>query len=263
MTTVPFRATLSSEWMKLRTLRSTWVTLVVCSLAGLGLTALTSAAVAATWREWPPEELAGFEPVLFSLFGTIAPGIALAVLAVKMVTNEYSSGMVRLTMTITPRRERVLAAKAVIVGAATLVVGGVTNVLCFAVGQAVFASAGLDAASLGDPDARRALLVTTLLGPVFPLLAVALAVLLRSTASAVTASIGLIIAPSFLGPMLPLWWQRNVLGKLPGPASDTLAIGHLDGASSYHSPLVSGLILAAWLAAAAFVAFTTLDRRDV
>jgi ABC-2 type transport system permease protein len=260
---VPFSATLASEGAKLASLRSTWVTVVVSTVFGVGLTALTSAAVAATWRDWPPEEVAGFEPVLFSLLGTIVPGIALVTLAVKVVTNEYSSGMMRLTMTATPGRGRVLAAKVLVVGALVLVTTAVATVASFLVGQAIFARAGLDAASLGDGATRRAILLASLLGPVMPVLAVALAMLLRSTAAAVTAALGLIILPSFLGPMLPQWWQHNVLGYLPGPASDSIALGDLQGSPLYHPSGTSAVVLVAWLAGTLGVAALALSRRDV
>jgi ABC-2 type transport system permease protein len=260
---VPFPATLASEWIKLRTLRSTWVTLIIGSVVGVGLTALIALAMGATWREWPPSELASFEPFLYSLVGTLAPGIALVVVAVKLVTNEYGTGMAHLTMTVTPRRERVLAAKLAVVTAMTVVVATVTNLLCFFTGQAIFAAAGLPTISLADPGAARTMALASLLAPVFPLLAVALAVLIRGTAGAVTAALAIIMLPSFLGPLLPPWWQRNVLGYLPGPSTDSITFGQLEGSLTYHSTGVSVVVLAGWLIVFAVLAFTSLDRRDV
>jgi ABC-2 type transport system permease protein len=260
---VPFRSTLASEWIKLATLRSTWLGQLVGLLVGVGLTALTAAAVGATWREWPEAELAAFDPVLYPMLGTIAPAITLVVLAVRTMTQEHGSGMVRLTMTVTPRRSRVLAAKALLVAAVALVVSAVATAATFAVGQAIFAASGLPTAGATEPDAARALVLATVLGPVFPLLALALAVLWRRTAVAVTATIALVIAPTFVGPALPASWQRNILGFLPGRAGDALAIGHLEDAALYQPPAVSALVVVAWLVAAGAAAFTQLSRRDL
>jgi ABC-2 type transport system permease protein len=260
---VPFRSTVASEWIKLRTLRSMWVTVIVGSAIGIGLTALVAGLAGATWREWPPDELSGFEPVLFSLIGTIAPGIAVVVVAVKAVTSEYTTGMAALTMTVTPRRERVLAAKLVVIGAVTLVVATATNLACFLVGQAIFASAGLPSASLSDAGTARLLVVASLVAPLIPFLGAALAVVIRGTAGAVTVTLALIMLPSFLGPLLPSWWQRNVLAYLPGPASDSLAFGDLAGVPMYRPAWASATALVLWIVLFGAVAFTTLLRRDV
>jgi len=68
------------------------------------------------------------------------------------VTSEYGTGMIRLTLTATPRRGRVLAAKAAVVGGVTLVAGLVTATVTFLVAQAVFAAHGVPTASLADGD---------------------------------------------------------------------------------------------------------------
>jgi ABC-2 type transport system permease protein len=260
---VPFTATLGAEWRKLTSVRATWVNIVAGTLVGAGLTALVSAAIGATWREWPEAELAAFEPVLYSLIGTIAPAVALTALAAKAMTDEYASGMVRLTMTVTPRRGRVLAAKATVVAVLTGLAGAVAMIISFLVGQALFAGAGLPAADLGDPAARRALGLSILVAPVLPLVGLALGVLLRSTAAAVTVALALIMVPSVLGAVFPPWWQENVIAYLPGPAMDGVSLAHLGSVPVHHSVGVNAAVLGAWLAAAATASFAALVRRDV
>lgn len=99
------------------------------------------------------------------------------------MTAEYGSGMMRLTLTATPRRGRVLAAKAAVVAGLTLAGGLVTATVTFLVAQAVFASYGVPTASLADGDALRTVLGDGVLTPVLPVIAVALGFATRSTAA--------------------------------------------------------------------------------
>ena len=90
--------------------------------------------------------------------GSLFSAIVFAVIGATAVTSEYGSGMMRITLTATPRRGRVLAAKAAVVAAVTLVAGLVTATTTFVVAQLVFASYGVPTASLGDGDALRTVL---------------------------------------------------------------------------------------------------------
>ncbi len=71
----------------------------------------------------------------------------------------------------------------------------------------------------------------------------------------------LAVAPSVLG-MLPGWWQRNVLSLFPGPASDSLTVGHLEPSHMYLHPLAAALVVVAWLAALLALAQASFSRRD-
>ena len=79
------------------------------------LAALLANIVGATWDDWSPEDRATFEPVGTGLVGQLVLMIVLPVLGVKAATSEYGSGMIRTTLIATPRRWRVLLAKAGIV----------------------------------------------------------------------------------------------------------------------------------------------------
>jgi ABC-2 type transport system permease protein len=256
------RATIASEWTKLVSLRSTVVTVILALVLSLAMTALVSTLVGASWDSWDQAGREEFDPVLFPLLGGIFAGVMMAVLAVKVVTAEYSSGMMRLTLTATPRRGRLLLAKAVVVTALNLAVGTVVTLGAFTVGQVIFAAYGLDTAGIGETDTMRALLGLSLVSPVFPLIGMVLGVLTRSTAGAVTAVLGLIFAPTIVGAMLPAWWQRNVISLLPGPASDSISISHLDDSTDYLDPLVAVVVVVAWLALGLALARLTLTRRD-
>ena len=87
-----------------------------------------------TWDDWKPADRRDYEPIGAALIGQLASAIFFLVIGVKAATAEYGSGMMRLTLTATPRRGRVLAAKALVVAAVTLVAGLVCNVAMFLAG---------------------------------------------------------------------------------------------------------------------------------
>src|SRR5215213_5510057 len=159
--------------------------------------------------------------------------------------------MMRLTLTATPRRGRVIAAKALVVTAVTLVAALVCNVAMFLLAHAILSAYGLETPGLGDRDALRAVLGSSALAPLFPVIGLALGIALRSTAATIFAVLAVIFVPPFLGGVLPQSW--------PG---DALALGHLPGAAEGLSPAVAALVIAGWLVAFLGGAWALFERRD-
>ena len=87
-----FAATLASEWVKVASLRSTWISLAIAGVLALLLAALLANIVGVTWDDWSPEDRATFEPVGTGLVGQLVLMIVLPVLGVKAATSEYGSG---------------------------------------------------------------------------------------------------------------------------------------------------------------------------
>jgi len=257
-----FGATLASEWTKITTLRSTYIMLGLALILGIGMTALITAVIGNTFSGWTPDQQADFDPVLTSFFGWIFVGILLSVLGVTTLASEYSSGMIRVTLTATPRRGRVLLTKVLIIGAVTFVVGTIATIGMFLVGQAIFSSYGIEAGSLGGGETLRTVLGLSIGAPIFPLIGAALAVLLRNTAGAITTVMALIFAPSIFGPLLPAWWQENVLRFLPGPASDNLALFNDSDALLYMAPAAAAAVAVGWVILFLGAAYVVLTRRD-
>jgi ABC-2 type transport system permease protein len=255
-----FAATLGSEWTKLTVLRSTRITLTLSIVLAVVLSAITCIVIGITWDDWKPEDRAGFDPVSDTQLGGLLTAILFAVLGVRAVAAEYASGMMRLTLTATPRRGRVLAAKTVVVTVITLAVGTIATLAMLLTGQAIFESYGLPTADLGSSDALRLIFGSSLLGPVLPVIGVALATMLRSTAGAITALLGLLFLPAILGPALPSFVEEHILIYLPGAASEAVT-----GDNSAEHHLSSGAaipVLAAWLVIFVGAAYATLTRRD-
>lgn len=256
-----FRAALGAEWAKLRTSRGARRNLPLGTVLGVGLTALVAAVLGATYDDLSAAERADFDPLDAALAGGLIPAFFFTVVAVKVVTSEYASGMIRLTLTATPRRGRVLAAKGVVVGVATTVLGIVASAGMVLASTVIFEAYGAPTLDFGDGDVLRALIGTTLLGPMLPLMGVAVAIVLRGTAAALSTVVALVMAPFFLA-MLPGWWQRNVVSLLPGPASDSLAIGHLESSETYLHPIAAAIVVAAWLVGLFALAQAVFVRRD-
>ena len=257
-----FLQDLSSEWAKMSTWRSIrwgFLLAVVLSIAMSGLIAIV---IGATYDDWSPAQQADFDPGLFALNGIVASLIAFSVLGAMAATSEYSSGMIRLTFTVTPRRGRVLLAKALLVAAITMVGGLISVFGMFLVGQLAFSVSGVETVGFADDGVPRMLLGVGLLMPVFPLLGVAIGFLLRSTAGAITAVLVLLWVPEIFGPLLPTWWQENCVSLLPGPAMDSVAIGHVVDSATFTPPLVGATITAVWIVGSLSLAYVVLRRRD-
>jgi len=170
--------------------------------------------------------------------------------------------MIRQTLTATPQRGRVLAAKALIVTLVTAVFGLISVSGMFLVGQAVLGSFDMPTTTLGNPDALRTVLGVGLTSPFFPLLGLALGFILRSTAGAITAVLAIVWLPEMFGALLPLWWQENVLSRLPGAALDSATIGHIVDSPIYGDAVVGTAVAAAWLVGGLGLAYLTFARRD-
>lgn len=256
------RAAVASEWMKLITLRSARVNLILGVVLGVAFSALLALTVALTFDEWAPSEQGSFNPTLYAMSGGLFTVIFFAAVGVNAFASEYSSGMIRLTLTATPRRNRVLAAKAISVAALTSLATLVAALGMFFASQAIFGANGLGTTAVTDPDTARLLGLTVLLGPLYPIIGLAFAVLMRSTAPALITTLALIFVPNIFGGLFPPWWQRNVISLLPGPASDSLTIGHLDDMATHLHPALAAVVVCVWLAGALAFAMVVFERRD-
>ena len=260
--TVRFIDTLAAEWLKLTSLRSTYITLGLGFVLSLVATGLTALAFGSTFDGWSETQQATFEPITFAMVGNVIALIVVTVFGVLTVSSEYSTGMIRLSMIATPRRSRVLWAKLVLVFGITLAIGIATVAGMFLVGQAVLSQYDMPTASLGDADALKMVLGLGAATPLFPVIGFTLGIILRSTAGAITAALGLLWLPLVFKDLLPLWAQENILSLLPGSAVDSFTITHIVQSSTDSAPAVGVALVVAWLAGFVGVAQLLLHRRD-
>lgn len=258
----PFTATVRSEWTKISSLRSTKVMLACSLLFALALSALLALVVGNTWDDWKPADRRDYEPIGAALIGQLASAILFLVIGVKAATNEYGAGMMRLTLTATPRRGRVLAAKALVVSAVTIVAGLVCNVAMYLLAKAILSSYGIDTPSPLDGDVLRAVVGSAALTPLFPVIGLALGITLRSTAATIIAVLAVIFVPPFVGGLVPQSWQGDALEYVPMAASDAISIGHLPDTAAGLSPALAALVVTGWLAVFLGGAWAMFERRD-
>jgi ABC-2 type transport system permease protein len=250
---------LHAEWIKLSSLRSTRITLLVSFVLMVGIGVIAAAVTAANWSHMQPAQRATFDPVAMVLGGYQFAQLAVGVLGVLVISNEYSSGMIRATLTAVPRRLPVLWAKSALFSAMTLVTMTAASFIGFYAGASVLAGQHLSL-SLADPGVLRAVAGAGLYLAVIGLLGVALGALLRSTAGAIASLVGLIMLLPLLGTLLGGWFKAHIAPYLPNNAgSALLATHHTAGALQ---PWTGLAVMCAWAAAALALAAYGLVRRD-
>src|ERR1700677_1328472 len=188
---------LRAEWIKLRSLRSTTWTLLAVVAGSLLVTFLATHGV----QRHGSGSFVGFDPTNQSLTGMALGSLAIGVLGVLAITGEYGSGTIRSSLAATPRRPLFLAGKALVVGAITLVVGEVMTFACFFLGQSIL-SGNAPTASLGQSGVVEALALTGAYMALLGMFGLGLGVIIRNTAGAITAFVGLtFLLPVVLQPL--------------------------------------------------------------
>jgi ABC-type transport system involved in multi-copper enzyme maturation permease subunit len=209
------------------------------------------------------------------LVGTFAGLIAVGVVAALFITAEYRRNLIRVTFAASPRRGRVLAAKAVVVAAVSFVAGLVGAAIAVAIGTAVTHSRGYWEFPVSGPVEARVVVGTALLAAVTAVLALAIGTIVRRSAATVAIIIVAIVLPYFLAvaSVVPLgvadWLLRitpaagfAVQGAYPEYGQVTGAI--YAALSGYYPLSVWGgfAVLCAWTAVALAAAAYLLRRRD-
>jgi len=258
-TPVPSLATraldlLASEWIKFRSVRSTYWTLLVAVVTPIAASTLVAFAFAhAPAAAGPPPD--PLVPEILSLEYAV---IAVSVLGVLAFSAEYSTGLIRTTFAAVPRRRAVLAAKAAVLAAVTLAAGEVVAFASFFLVQAVLSGHHLGV-SLSRPDVPGAVLAEGLLLCVVAMMGVALGAIIRHTAGGIAALVRLIILPSILALIPPPWGARLGRFTLLDAAHQITA---LHPATNQFSPALSLLVLLAWPAVTLLAAALLITRRD-
>jgi ABC-2 type transport system permease protein len=165
----------------------------------------------------PPADPAGFDAVGVSLAGIQVAQLAVGVLGVLVITNEYASGLIRTTLVAVPRRTPVLWGKAAVLAAAIFVLSVPAVFGAFLAGQSVLSEEHLDT-SLAEPGVVRAIVGGALYLAAVALLGLGLGAVLRHTAGGVAAVIAVLLGPQMLAGFLPPELADDVYRWLPSPA---------------------------------------------
>ena len=249
-----FRHVARMEWIKLRTLRSTWWTLATTAVAGAAMAVAIGLNTISKSADLTNNVLAG-----------VIPGLLLiGVLGVLTMTGEYSSGMIRATLAAAPRRPLLLAAKAAVFAAASLVVGEAASFLAFFAGAAAFRH-GIPEPSLSQPGVLRAIVLGGASYCLIGLLGLGLGAIIRHTAAAIAV---LVAGVFLLGPIVGAA-ARGVAAYLPvfiiGNSLTTTKPPSCVGAAQcvhFLSPGVGLAVLGLYAAVALAIGCWLLVRRD-
>ncbi len=255
------RHVLRSEWTKLWSLRSTWITLVLglVFLVAFGLISAARYQSNVSSGEPLDADFAHATALSLSLFGTNFAQLALGVLGVLVTAGEYSTGMIRSTLTGVPRRLPVLWSKSAVFGVVALLVGTAGAFLAFVFGNAIVA--GTPAAiSLSDSGVVRSLMGTGLYLGLVGVIGVALGALLRSVAGGISVLVAALMLIPGLISLLPASWQGDLSPYLPSNAGQAMfALTH---DATTLSPTAGMLVFAGWTVLALGAAAYRLARSD-
>ena len=220
-----FGGTLRSEFTKIGSVRSTYWTLLMLFAVSVGIGAAISAVVAADWSQpltpgAPPNV---YDPTQISMVALLVLGqLVIVVPGALMLSAEYSTGMIRTSLIAMPRRIVLYATKAVAFAAVALVVSLVTAFTAFFLGQALLASSH-HSATLAGPGVLRAVIGSALYLTLCGLFAFAAAAIIRNTAAAITAMIGLLFVLPVLVNVLPDGWGTDLVRWLPTSAARAIS----------------------------------------
>jgi ABC-2 type transport system permease protein len=235
-----FASAVRSEVTKITSVRSTYWSLLVLIVVtvGIGAAAGASAAHSASGPS--------FDPTQTSLYGLVFGQLIIAVLGVLTVTSEYSTGMVRTSLTSMPRRGTMVAAKAVVLAAVGLGTGLVASFGAFFAGQELMGHH--INATLGQPHVLRAVIGGALFLAVSGLLGLGLGLILRHAAAAICAAVGLLFVLFILALELPSSWRVGTWVPLNAGSQIWQTV----------APAASTHMLSAWTGFAVFCGYAAI-----
>ncbi|MER6129996.1 ABC transporter permease [Streptomyces sp. NPDC001795] len=248
-----------SEWIKLRSLRSTLFTLLAAVVAMIGLGFLFSYFTADRWSHLPPEERLNFDPTLVSLRGFYLAQLAVGVLGVLVISGEYATGMIRASLSAVPRRLPMLWAKALVFAAVAWALMTIASLVAFLVGQAALSSHHLGT-SLSAPGVLRAVLGAGLYLTVVGLVGVAFGALIRNTAGGIATVFGVLLVLPVLAEALPSSWFDAINKYLPSTAGQGLI--HIHQEPHTLAPWTGFAVFCLYALVALAGAGVALKRRD-
>ncbi len=253
-----FARVLRSEWIKLRSLRSTFWTFAIVLVVGIGLSALVAFAVPAT--RIPAAEHAAFVARTTS-FGVSLGQLAVAVLGVLAISGEYSTGMIRSSFAAVPRRLPVLLAKAITLFASSFVVGAVTVAISWAIAAPVLSGKGITATFFSSDTMWAIAGAGVYLGCV-AVFGLGLGTLIRSGAGGIAAALGAVfLLPIIVGLVFRLT-NIDWIGKANDYLISNAGAAMAGGTNGDFEPWQNVLVVAVWTVVSLVAGAFVLMRRD-
>ena len=261
----PFSGLLGNEWIKLRSLRSTYAVLGFGAFVAFGFAVSRSENTVHEWSSLDAVARAAFPP-LADAYNGLTIGVLMIVagsLGALSIVGEYANGMIRTTFTAVPDRTRVIAAKALVLTATMLVVGVVVAGAAFWSSQLVLSGVGVGV-SLHDPGVLRAIAATALLVPVSALIGLGIGAIARHTAFAVVAvCVVLVVVPASFKTNVYLWFD-DIMNTFPYVCwSRLVTLRAIPAGVPVPTISQAWLVYAIWPAIAVLVTVLLVRRKDV
>ena len=265
---VSFPRTLNSEWIKFTTLRSTWVLLATTVLVMVGIGLLGGWGIASGMEQM---EAAGQDPAAAGMDGSLLylmtsggldfGQLIIGSLGVLLIASEYSTGMIRSTMTAVPSRLSPLFAKALVVAVVAAVVGILSSFITYFLLQPILANYGREF-GLDVENLIQSMLLSGVYLAVVALMGLALGSLLRNSAGGIVTLVVLLLVLPIVAQIIPFdWVQDGVMPYLPSNAGRQMVM--LETADGDLTQWQGGLVMAAWAAVLLAGAAVTTKTRDV
>ena len=251
---------LLSEWTKFRSLRSTMWTLLTAVVLTIGIGALFSGVTASQYHTFSAADKASFNPITTSLNGILFSQLAIGVLGVLLISGEYSTGMIRSSLTAVPRRLPVLWAKLGVFAGVAFAVMLVTSFVSFFVGQALLSSHHLGV-SISAPNALRDVIGAALYVTVAGIIGMKLGALMRNTAAGISTMVAVFFVLPPVAGLLPSSWSSHLVQYLPSNAGGVL-YGGANGLAHPLAPWTGFGLLCAYAAVLIGLAAWRLRRAD-
>ncbi len=249
----PLAPVARSEWLKLRTTRSTWCTAAAAGLISVTLGSLHCQSIA-SMAHIP----SGADPVAASQFGISVGQFVAALAGVLIITGEYAGATIHTTLLATPQRVRLFAAKVAVTSSAAFGYGLVVAVASYGIGQAILA--GRLPTGVLTAIAIRQLLGAAAIFTAMALIGFAFGTIARHTAGALTAIVALLVLPTLTLGLLSSATRQDINQYLPLRAADALVKHHPDTTALH--PLPALVVLTAEITALLTAAAVLLTRRD-
>ncbi|PJJ65540.1 ABC transporter permease subunit [Compostimonas suwonensis] len=254
-----FGGVLRSEWIKMRSLRSTVWSYVIIIAISIGMAALMSSTAGSFASEVPASEYNTFV-LQASTFGIFFGQLVAAVLGVLVISGEYSTGMIRSTLTAVPGRLAALWAKAIVFAVATFVVGLVSVGLSLVIAAPILGGFGIEA-DLSDPALYGSLVSAAAYLALMGVLSLGIGTVLRAGAGGIAASLGLILVVPIIVSMIPADWASDLSPYLPSNAGQEMfGLSSMGGGNL--EVWQDWLVVLGWVAVSMIGAAVALKRRD-
>jgi ABC-2 type transport system permease protein len=249
-----------SEWTKLWSLRSTRWSLLTAVILTIGLPLLFAAITSSHWGSMAPHERANRHPLEIALAGVNLSQLAIGVLGVLVITGEYSTGMIRASLTAVPKRLPMLWAKATVYAVVTFVLMLPSVIIAFFASQAILSQHDILQISFSHPGVTRTVVGGAVYLMLLAVLTLAVGTIVRNTAGAIAAFAAIFFVIPPLLNILPTSWNNAIGQYLPDAAGRSIfSLTH--GAHSL-APGPGLALFAGYCVLALAVAAVVLARRD-